>query len=74
LADLRNRLLQEALNRAPGDPLARLLRLAAVEAEAQAWLTSFRLLLFPILFEEKVGEARSYVTRQRQLRPRPCFR
>jgi hypothetical protein len=68
LADLRNRLLQEALNHAPGEPLTRLVRLAAVEAEAQAWLTSFPLLFFPGLFEEKARIAQSYVARQRKLR------
>jgi hypothetical protein len=68
LADLRNRLLQEALTHAPGEPVARLVRLAAVEAEAQAWLISFPLLLFPALFEEKACDARSYVARQRRLR------
>jgi len=68
LADLRNRLLQEALNHAPGEPLTRLVRLAAVEAEAQAWLTSFPLLVFPMLFEEKARRVHHYVARQRDLR------
>jgi hypothetical protein len=68
LAILKNRLLRETLKHGAGAPLANLLRLAAVEAEAQAWLTSFPLLLFPTLFEEKVSEARSYVAHQRRLR------
>ena len=59
LADLRNRLIEAALTHTPGEPMARLLRLAAVEAEAQAWLTSFPLLVFPALFEEKARDARS---------------
>jgi hypothetical protein len=68
LANLRNRLLEAALTHAPGEPMARLVRLAAVEAEAQAWLTSFPLLLFPALFEEKARDAWSYIARQRRLR------
>jgi hypothetical protein len=69
-ANLRNRLLQETLDGQPGELLANLLRLAAVEAEAQAWLTSFPLLLFPTLFEEKARDAQNYVARQQRLRPR----
>jgi hypothetical protein len=36
LVDLKNRLLLEAQNRAPDEPLSRLVRLAAVEAGAHA--------------------------------------
>jgi hypothetical protein len=43
--------------------------LAAVEAEARAWLTSFPLLLFPTLLEEKISEAKSYIVRQQRVRP-----
>jgi len=68
LAELKDRLLREALNHDAGEPLARLVRLAAVEAEAQAWLTSFPLLFFPGLFEEKARTAQSYVARQERLR------
>ena len=69
LSELRVRLLQEALAR-PADPeLSNLVRLVAAEAEAQAWLTSFPLLVFPALFEEKTQHVRSYVARQRRLRP-----
>lgn len=70
LADLKNRLLEETLSRAPEEPLSKLVRLAAVEAEAQAWLTSFPLLLFPTLLEKKVSEAKRYVVRQRLGHPR----
>ena len=69
LADLKNRLLQEALNGAFEEPLKRLVRLAAMEAEAQAWLTSCPLLLFPTLLEEKVSDARRYLTRQQRVWP-----
>jgi hypothetical protein len=69
LADLKNRLLREALNRTTDEPLSKLVRLAAVEAEAQAWLTSFPLLLFPTLLEEKISEAKSYIVRQQRVWP-----
>jgi hypothetical protein len=72
LSQLRGRLLEEALTDAPDDPLANLVRLAAVEAEARAWLTSFPLLLFPALFEEKAQGVRTYVARQKQLRSEPA--
>ena len=68
LSELRVRLLQEALA-SPADPeLSNLVRLAATEAEAQAWLTSFPLLVFPTLFEEKTQRVCGYVARQRRLR------
>ena len=69
LADLKNRLLREALNRTPDEPLSKLVRLAAVEAEARAWLTSFPLLLFPTLLEEKISEAKRYIVRQQRVWP-----
>ncbi len=71
LSELRSRLLQEALGTTPGHPLGNLLRLAAGEAEAQAWLTPFPLLLFPELFEEKARQARCYVARQRRFATGP---
>jgi hypothetical protein len=70
LAHLKNRLLRETLEKSPAEPLANILRLAATEAEAQAWLTSFPLLTFPVLFEEKAWEVRSYLARQERLRAR----
>jgi hypothetical protein len=69
LAQLKNRLLRETLAARPGEPLANLLRLTVTEAEAQAWLTSFPLLTFPVLFEEKAEQVRSYAARQSRLRP-----
>ena len=44
------------------------LRRAAAEAESLAWLTPAPLLVLPVLFEEKVREARFYATRQAELR------
>ncbi len=69
LAHLKNRLLRETLETSPCEPLASLLRLTATEAEAQAWLTSFPLLTFPVLFEEKAEQVRRYAARQSLLRP-----
>jgi len=69
LSELRVRLLREALASPADAELSKLLRLVATEAEAQAWLTSFPLLVFPALFEEKTQRVRGYVARQRRLRP-----
>ncbi len=71
LAHLKNRLLRETLEAAPSETSAKILRLAATEAEAQAWLTRFPLLTFPLLFEEKEREVRSYFARQARLRAKP---
>jgi hypothetical protein len=71
LAQLKSRLLRETLAAGPGEPLASFLRLAATEAEAQAWLSSFPLLTFPVLFEEKAREVRTYFARQERLRWKP---
>ena len=68
LSELRVRLLREALASPADAELSNLVRLAATEAEAQAWLTSFPLLVFPTLFEEKTQRVRGYVARQRRLR------
>ncbi len=68
LTESKDRLLREALNHDRGELWARLMRLAAMEAEAQAWLTCFPLLFFPGLFEEKARTAQCYVARQKRLR------
>jgi hypothetical protein len=70
LAHLKNRLLRETLEASPREPVASLLRLTATEAEAQAWLTGFPLLTFPVLFEEKAEQVRRYAARQSRLRSR----
>jgi hypothetical protein len=52
-----------------GDPdHLKLLRLAAVEAEALAWLTPFPHLFLPVLLEEKLATARRYVAHQERVR------
>lgn len=67
LAELKGRLLQSSLT--AGDRAnSRLLRLAAVEAEALAWQASFPTLLLPTLLEEKVGAMRHYLAVQASLR------
>ena len=68
LAQLKSRLLRDTLAHEPDEPLASILALAATEAEAQAWLTSYPLLTFPMLFEEKAEEVRKYLARQNRLR------
>ena len=45
----------------------RWVRLALNEAEAQAWLTPFPDLLFPVLAEEKASMLHSWAARQRTL-------
>ncbi len=69
LTELRDRLLDEALDSARVKGWARrLVRLAALEAEARVWVTPFPLLLFPELFGEKAREVSGYVARQERLR------
>jgi hypothetical protein len=54
-----------------GDPEhLKLLRLAAVEAEALAWLTPFPHLFLPALLEEKLEAARRYLAQQNDVRRR----
>jgi hypothetical protein len=68
LLDLKVRLLEKALPTI-GDPdHLKLLHLAAVEAEALAWLTPFPILFLPALLEEKFEVARRYVARQHAVR------
>jgi hypothetical protein len=70
LEQLKGRLLEPLLN-ASVDPAqsARLWR-AANEAAGLAWITPFPLLVFPVLFEEKISAARRQEARQRQIRQR----
>lgn len=61
---LKSRLLEPLLDTAESAPLRRHLELAANEAAAVAWTTSFPLLTFPVLFEEKSAEVYQYTARQ----------
>ncbi len=48
---------------------ARLLS-AATEAAALAWVTSYPLLVFPLLFDEKADQALAHARRQEEIRQR----
>jgi hypothetical protein len=54
---LKNRLLARQLAEVPTPELNPPLRRAANEAAALAWATIFPLLVFPVLFEEKIETA-----------------
>lgn len=70
LAGLKDRILQAAVasDSFDTDDALRLYRLVANEAEALAWQTAAPLLVFPVLFEEKLVQTRQYLTRQARLR------
>ena len=70
LERLKNRLLHERLARINETELNEWLRRAANEAAALAWVTTFPLLLFPILFEEKAHAALLHAGRQAYVRER----
>ena len=67
---LKNELLREHLEQAVDGQFNSPLRRAANEAAALAWVTAFPLLVFPVLFEEKVQEAVARIERQEQIRQR----
>jgi hypothetical protein len=73
LESLKNRLLREQLATSGEDAMVSLLRRAANEAAALVWLTPYPLLLLPVLFEEKVAQARLQATRQDTIRRRSRF-
>jgi hypothetical protein len=70
LAGLKDRILQSTVvaDGFDADDASRLYRLVANEAEALAWQTAAPLLVFPVLFEEKLVQTRQYLTRQAVLR------
>ncbi len=61
---LKGRLLARQLAKAPAAELNPPLRRAANEAAALAWETLYPLLVFPVLFEEKIEAALRQVERQ----------
>ena len=61
---LKNRLLTETLLAAARPELNAVIRRAANEAAALAWVTFYPLLVFPILFEEKLRHAIRHAERQ----------
>jgi len=66
---LKGRLLTRELAEAPA-PEWSPLRHAANEAAALAWATVCPLLVFPVLFEEKIAEALRHAARQAGIRER----
>lgn len=70
LEQLKNRLLKQLLDEAPDADQVLLLRRAANEAAALAWITRFPLLLFPELLQEKIRAARRQCERQARVRQR----
>jgi hypothetical protein len=70
LERLKNRLLQERLARFQETELNVRLRRAANDAAALAWVTTFPLLVFPILFEEKAHAALLQAGQQADVRER----
>lgn len=67
---LKNRLLRRLLDDAVRPELNTPLRRAANDAAALAWTTSFPLLFFPVLLEEKALRARLQLQKQNQIRLR----
>jgi hypothetical protein len=64
---LKGRLLARQLAEAPAAELNPPLRRAANEAAALAWATLFPLLVFPVLFEEKIEAALRQAERQARI-------
>jgi hypothetical protein len=69
---LKGRLLSGRLAETWGAGGVSRMRRAANEAAALAWVTSFPLLVFPVLFEEKADQALLEADRQQRVRARSC--
>ena len=67
---LKRQLLTERLATAWDPDFGSHLRRAANEAAALAWTTRYPLLVFPVLFEEKVADAEVRIERQAEVRRR----
>jgi len=65
--ELKRRLLAERLEESLESEFSSQLRRAANEAAALAWVTSYPLLVFPVLFEEKTEAATRVAERQAQV-------
>jgi hypothetical protein len=70
LEKLKAQILTERLGENREPQLESLLRLAANEAAALAWVTRYPLLVFPTLFDEKAEAALLRADRQKQIRER----
>ena len=64
---LKQRLLLQRLNEAPDSATHALIIRQANEASFLAWLTSYPLLTFPCLFEERAAAATEQARRQARL-------
>src|SRR5438105_11305723 len=67
LEQLKLRLLAEQLEQLWEPEINSQVRRAANEAAALAWVTPFPMLMFPVLFEEKVAVALGIAERQAQV-------
>ena len=67
---LKGQLLRERLETVWEPETNSQVRWAANEAAALAWVTPYPALVFPVLFDEKVGEARLRAERQEAVRQR----
>jgi hypothetical protein len=70
---LKRQAMSEWLNRAETVEELALIRRAANEAAAMAWLTPYPLLVLPLLVEEKADRAVFQAKRQQQIRERSRF-
>jgi hypothetical protein len=66
--NLKNRLLLEKIEDAYDPELGAYLRRAANDAASLAWITSYPLLVFPALFDEKAEAAIFRAERQQMIR------
>ncbi len=67
---LKDRIVRQLLEQTPVTDQAEFLRQIVGEAEALAWATTFPVLFFPALVEEKTATARAWVERQDKIRVR----
>jgi len=70
LEQLKGRLLRERLARANAPGLNVVLRRAANDAAALAWVTAYPVLVFPVLFDETARAALLHAQRQDHVRER----
>lgn len=68
LEQLKSTMLQPVLHGMRNPELQSKLAWAAQEAASLAWMTPIPLLVFPALFEEKVGAARQQWMKQQRIR------
>ena len=74
LANLKHRLVRARVSCGTEPGVERMTKLAATEAEALAWLTSYPLLVLPVLLDEKLDYVCRYTERQHRLLRRGASR